>query len=152
MDIEKLNELKKLYDEYSDEDIKSGLEEGKDSYEPEAYELLCIEARKRAIEIPESKLSSEQTQALTYRERKIVFCTTNVIEANLVKSILESSGIDVYVQDENLPRLNPFLSQAIGGIKLTVPENQEKDALDVLTEYREKDNKDPNWGKGSPFQ
>lgn len=148
----------RLYSEYSDEYILECLEEGRDTYEPEAYSLLCDEARKRAIPIPEdapsfdtasSHAATTQTgasnEASTYVERKVVFSTMNAMEANLAKGLLESHGIDVYVQDEVFSRLNPFLSPGMGGLKLTVPEHQVEDAMILLEEYGGEDNSDPDW-------
>ena len=54
----------------------------------------------------------------------IVFTTLDPMEATLMKSILESSGIDVFLIDENVSRLKPIYSWTVGGLKLSVPDDQ----------------------------
>jgi hypothetical protein len=44
------------------------------------------------------------------------------------KSVLEDAGIECFLQDDNVVRIDWFLSNAIGGIKLIV---REKDAEEV---------------------
>ena len=65
-----------------------------------------------------------------------VFVTFNDSEANLVKSLLEGSGIEVLLFDENLSSIDPPAAFLIGGIKVAVPKRQETLALEVLREYR----------------
>ena len=63
-----------------------------------------------------------------------VLMTVNSSEAALIQSVLEGSGIDAAVLDENLARMEtPFFT---GGMKLIVPKDQEQLALEVLEEYR----------------
>jgi hypothetical protein len=72
----------------------------------------------------------------------IVFQTLDLMEATLMKSVLEASGIEVYLVDENISRLKPIYSWAIGGIKLIVPDNQINRAREVIREYRSKQSDD----------
>lgn len=53
-------------------------------------------------------------------------------EAYMAKSILESEGIEVLLQDEFTVLVNGFYSNAIGGIKLLIPEDDKEKALEVL--------------------
>ena len=76
----------------------------------------------------------------------IVFTTFVYAEAVLVKSLLEANGIDVFMHDENLTRMYPFYSAAVGGIKLAVPDEQVEKAQDVLREYRGSEGQEPDWG------
>jgi hypothetical protein len=71
---------------------------------------------------------------LEHADTATVLVTGNPSEASLVRSMLEGSGVDVAVLDENLSRV--YLSVAIGGMKVVVPKDQEELALDVLKEYR----------------
>jgi Putative prokaryotic signal transducing protein len=50
----------------------------------------------------------------------------NYIEANMIAGLLESEGIQSFLQDEFTATIDPMLSNAIGGIKLVV---FEKDAV-----------------------
>jgi DNA-directed RNA polymerase subunit RPC12/RpoP len=56
------------------------------------------------------------------------------IEANLMRSKLLSEGIECILLDENLISVQPFYSNAIGGIKLQVLENDSVRAKEILAE------------------
>ncbi len=53
-------------------------------------------------------------------------------EALLAKGRLEAAEIDSCLADENLVRMDWFLANAVGGIKLKVPEEQAEEAFRVL--------------------
>ena len=53
-------------------------------------------------------------------------------EAIVITSLLESEGIECYLKDELTAQVNPFYSNAIGGVKLQVKESDLRDAFTVL--------------------
>ncbi len=53
-------------------------------------------------------------------------------EAYIVKSKLESEGIPVQVRDELTAQVNNFYSNAIGGVKLLIPETDYDRAIEIL--------------------
>ncbi len=53
-------------------------------------------------------------------------------EALLAKGRLEAAGIDSVLADENLVRMDWFLANAVGGVKLKVSEEQAEEAFRVL--------------------
>jgi hypothetical protein len=55
-----------------------------------------------------------------------------VPEALLAKSMLDSAGIESFLGDENLVRLDWFYSDLVGGIKLMVREEDAETARKVL--------------------
>lgn len=55
-------------------------------------------------------------------------------EANLVKLNLESEGIEVWMKDELTVQVNNYLSNAVGGVKLYVKENDYEKARVFLIE------------------
>ena len=55
-------------------------------------------------------------------------------EALLAKGSLESAGIECFLADENLVRLDWFISNFIGGIKLRVRPNDAENARKILDE------------------
>ncbi len=57
------------------------------------------------------------------------------LEITLLKSMLEDSGIPVFVKDEFTILMNPLYSNAIGGIKLQVLEEDLEKATEVLKDY-----------------
>ena len=66
-------------------------------------------------------------------------------EAHLIKSRLDSDGIRTLLMDEKTIDSDPLISQAIGGVKLLVHNNDLENALNIYNEIRvyEKD-KDGN--------
>ena len=63
-------------------------------------------------------------------------------EVAIVRGRLESEGITCFVQDELTAQVHPFYSNAIGGVKLQVKENDLKPAIEILKEtgyIKEKD-------------
>lgn len=57
---------------------------------------------------------------------------TTPAEAHLVRTKLEDNGIPAFVFDENMVGVNPFFSNAIGGVKVKIPESYSDEALKIL--------------------
>lgn len=70
-------------------------------------------------------------------EDKIIVHSTyyNPIEANIIKSRLEDSGIPCFLTDENVATINPLYNQAIGGVKLNVFERDVDRINSLLAEH-----------------
>jgi len=62
----------------------------------------------------------------------IVRSYDNYIPAHIAMGRLKEENIVCHLQDEHSVTIDPFLSNAIGGIKLMVSENQAQRALDLL--------------------
>ena len=56
----------------------------------------------------------------------------NYIPAHIAMGRLKEEFINCYLLNENSVTLDPFLSNAIGGIKLMVAETQVERAVDIL--------------------
>ena len=56
------------------------------------------------------------------------------IEAHILRSKLESENIDAFVFDEHSVGINQFLSNAIGGVKVKIKEEDTARAMKVLDE------------------
>ncbi|MEP7318548.1 MAG: DUF2007 domain-containing protein [Panacibacter sp.] len=59
------------------------------------------------------------------------------IEAHMVFGRMEEEGINCWLKDENIVTINPVLSNAVGGIKLMVADNQVEKAVEILNQIRE---------------
>ncbi|MBI5324945.1 MAG: DUF2007 domain-containing protein [Ignavibacteriae bacterium] len=71
-------------------------------------------------------------------EKIIVFMTfDNPVEANIIKSKLETNDIDCFLSDENIISINPLYSNAMGGIKLNIFEKNLVEAQSLLNESNE---------------
>ncbi len=65
---------------------------------------------------------------------KTVATFTRAGEAQVLKLRLEAVGIPAYLQDETLLQLNVFYSNAIGGVKVQVADEDYESALRFLQE------------------
>lgn len=61
-----------------------------------------------------------------------IFSFDNYINANLRMMQLQEEGINCWLKDEYTVTIDPFLTNAIGGIKLMVHETQKERATDLL--------------------
>ncbi|MFV0197066.1 DUF2007 domain-containing protein [uncultured Empedobacter sp.] len=61
------------------------------------------------------------------------------IEAHILRSKLESENIDAFVFDEHSVGINQFLSNAIGGVKVKIKEEDTARAMKVLDEINATD-------------
>jgi hypothetical protein len=66
----------------------------------------------------------------------IVQVYTNYIDANIIMGRLEEEGINCWLKDENTVTINPILTNAVGGIKLMVPESQAQRAFELLRQFK----------------
>ncbi|MDB5253034.1 MAG: hypothetical protein JWP27_2203 [Flaviaesturariibacter sp.] len=56
----------------------------------------------------------------------------NYIDAHIAKGQLEEEGIECWLKDEHLVSTTPFLTQAVGGIKLMVAEDDRDRTISIL--------------------
>ena len=61
----------------------------------------------------------------------------NYIPANITLSRLKEAGVHCYLKDEYTVTIDPLLSNAIGGIKLAVAEEDEVLARQLLDKYQQ---------------
>ena len=60
----------------------------------------------------------------------------NITEAMVDRTALESAGIECFLYDDNLIRLDWFVSDAVGGAKLVVSHKDAAEARKILGETR----------------
>jgi len=58
----------------------------------------------------------------------------NYIYAHITLSMLQDAGINCHLKDEYIITLDPFLSPAMGGMKLMVYPSQAQRAMELLEE------------------
>ena len=56
----------------------------------------------------------------------------NYISAHISLTMLQDAGINCHLKDENIITLDPFLSPALGGMKLMVYPTQAERAVELL--------------------
>ena len=106
MDAKELGIVREKYGRMEDEELKQLLLAGKDEFEPEAFNLLVEEARKRQMELGAEIAASEKSeppaQALereleqeNYAE--LIVCNDRE-DCDLIRRRLEGAGINFYFQ------------------------------------------------------
>ena len=58
----------------------------------------------------------------------------NFMVANMTLGLLQENNINCHLKDENIVMIDPFLSPAVGGIKLMVADVQFDRAVDIIKE------------------
>lgn len=67
----------------------------------------------------------------------VTIATSNdVWEAEFFRNHLEAEGFEVYLADENIVGIYNWLANAIGGIKIKVPQSQAADAAEFVNNLR----------------
>lgn len=61
----------------------------------------------------------------------------NYFSAHIVLTKLRDAGINCFLKDEFTVTVDPILSNAVGGIKLVVAEEQADEAIELLKEFDE---------------
>src|SRR4029077_18277744 len=98
-----------------------------------AWEALDDELDRRNLELLEEE-APEGREELELRELVTIRQFRDLPEALLAKGSLESAGIECFLADENLVRLDWFISNFIGGIKLNVRAADGENARKILDE------------------
>lgn len=57
-------------------------------------------------------------------------------DVQVIRSKLESEGIEVFLKDENILATDPLISSAIGGVKLQVFSKDRERAMEIFDELR----------------
>ena len=99
-----------------------------------AWEVLRAEMLSRGMEAPPANAEAAQTSASKNEAPSPVMIARygGVPEALLAKSMLDSAGIESFLGDENLVRLDWFYSNLVGGIKLMVRKEDGETARALL--------------------
>jgi len=98
-----------------------------------AREVLDDQLDRRNLELLEEE-APEDREELELRELVTIRQFRDLPEALLAKGSLESAGIECFLADENLVRLDWFISNFIGGIKLNVRVADVENARKILDE------------------
>ena len=98
-----------------------------------AWDTLEDELDRRHLE-PVDDDVAETHETLEVRELVTVRQFRDLPEALLAKGSLESTGIECFLRDDNLVRLDWFISNFIGGIKLCVRPEDVENARQLLDE------------------
>ena len=98
-----------------------------------AWDALEDEMDRRHLKYPEEP-TPQPRQRMELQELITIRQFRDLPEALLAKGCLESAGIECFLGDENLVRLDWFISNFIGGIKLNVKVADAENARQILDE------------------
>jgi hypothetical protein len=132
--------LASLYAGMSDLELRK-VGENPESLTDWAFEALREEMNKRDLNWPgkDMPLPSQMVDSGPIEDdpgnRPIVLRRyRNTPEAFVAKSLLEDAGIESFLQDDNVVRMDWFWSDAIGGIKLVVRQKDAEESEKLLSE------------------
>ncbi len=138
--LEQQRERRRLADNYADmtDGELQRLAGSAESLTELACDALEDEMDRRHLEFPDDECSDgpvpEPRQEMEVRELVTIRQFRDLPEALLAKGSLESAGIECFLADENLVRLDWFISNFIGGIKLNVRAADAENAQKLLDE------------------
>jgi transposase-like protein len=120
--------LTHLYAEMEDGELEK-IGADPDSLTAVARQVLSAEMLKRGMRLPEPPPSrAEVSSPVAIRRYR------DLHQAAIAQSILESAGIESFLADANLVRMDWFYSNAIGGVKVVVREEDAEEARKILTQ------------------
>jgi hypothetical protein len=96
-----------------------------------AHTALKDEIQRRGLDIdledaPPTPDEIEEGELVTIRRFR------DLPEALLAKGLLESAGIECFLLDDNMVRLDWFISNALGNMRLQVNKNDSDTAMEIL--------------------
>jgi hypothetical protein len=128
--------LERLYRGMSDEELRQVASASEDELTDDAQDALDEELDRRGIEVEPAEFPDTEPEPQVSKLATVAkFRDTP--EALLAKGALESAGIECYLGDENVVRLDWFISNFIGGIKLRVHEEDVEASRQILNQEPE---------------
>jgi len=123
--------LAAVYAAMSDEELQTIASSG-DDFSVAAQEALLAEVSKRGFSVtiapPQGEDVVEPIQLVTLRQFR------DLPEALLAKGGLDSAGIETFLVDDNMIRMDWFYSNLLGGIKLKVRAEDAEAANEILNQ------------------
>jgi Putative prokaryotic signal transducing protein len=98
-----------------------------------AWEALEAELDRRGLELPEPA-TPPTSSALERRNLVLLRRFRDIPEALLAKGLLESMDVECVLADDNMVRMDWFLSNLLGGVKLLVEAEDFTRAAEILNE------------------
>src|SRR5258708_37315529 len=98
----------------------------------DAMQNKCPNGGGELVDRPRRRAKGEET--LELRDLTVIRRFANLSEALLAKGCLDSSGIECYLIDDNMVRLDWFMINVVGGIKLVVKPEDVKTAISFLAQ------------------
>lgn len=123
--------LTELYVQMTDAELQD-IARDSGSLSDEAWDALEAEFARRGLS-PEVEVSNENHQEIPdWSELVVLRQYRDLPEALLAKGALDSTGVESFLADDNMARMNWFISNVVGGVKLCVRAEDAPAALELL--------------------
>ncbi len=122
--------LEAVYSKMAEGELRKVAEDA-DSLTDEALQTLTAEMSRRGLDIA-TAVAPTGTDEVGFQELVTIRKFRDLPEAVLAKGLLESAGIECFLADDNLVRMDWFISNFVGGIKLQVKAEDATAANEVL--------------------
>ncbi len=99
-----------------------------------AREVLGAELAKRGLSVGQLEEEEPEQHGAEFRDLVVIRSYWNLMDAELAKGVLEAAGIEAFLFDDNMVRLDWFNANALGGVKLRVDVSNVEDANRILDE------------------
>jgi hypothetical protein len=124
--------LTRVYAAMSPEELQKVADDGA-SLTHEARETLKAEISRRGLDMTVNEAATG-VDVIEERDLLMIRRFQNLPEALLAKGSLDSSGIECYLTDDNMVRMDWFISNLLGGAKLLVNREDAEAATAILDE------------------
>jgi len=124
--------LAEVYARQSDEELEQVAAQVAELTEM-ARETLRTELTKRGLYIGQLE-GSWDSSATEFRDLVVIRSYWDLLEAQLAKGFLDAAGIEAFLFDDNMVRLDWFNANALGGVKLRVDAANAEAASRILEE------------------
>ncbi len=129
-----------LYNSYSDDVFLDALLLAPEDYQDGVYEVMLGLCKQRGLEtaLDARRKPKEPPSIEELLKEKLVTVArfSYLSEAHLVKTRIESEGIECYLQDENMVNLGWHYSNLMGGLRLQVKSSDVEDVKLILSDLR----------------
>ena len=125
--------LAELYSSKTDMELEQVVEEA-NGLTDIAREALRAELTKRGLYIGQLDDRALDEERAEFRSLVVIRTFWNLLEAELAKGLLDSAGVEAFLFDDNMVRLDWFNANALGGVKLRVDASNVEAANRILNE------------------
>jgi len=126
--------LAEVYSQQTDEELQESARH-LDDLTDVARESFRTELSRRGLKPGQSdEFANENRAEPAFRNLITVRSFWNLVEAELAKGMLEAAGIECFLFDDNMVRMDWFQANAIGGVKLRVDPENVAEATRILDE------------------
>ena len=125
--------LSEIYAGKTDEELQQ-VDTQSDELTDIAQEVLREELARRRLPQNLEQLNEAGQKELEFRDLVTIRTFWGLLEAELAKGLLDSAGIESFLFDDNMVRMDWFNANALGGVKLRVDAHNVDAANRVLQE------------------